>query len=158
MRVKLNYYDIVTSSSGDETVMLESVKRVCALVDDMAKAHPDKAEKFLRDEYVALNGRHFNEALARKTVSEMWHKDASKRVVTGEAVTPEEAQVLLNGMDNEKAEKCYWDAYVAANAFIHDTAKSEVPRPELLKVARAWWFHDDDMEDGHHKVFWYFFH
>lgn len=157
MRVKLDYYDIITNSQGDEKTMLESVRRVGALVEEIRAAHPDKAEAFLRDEYVALNGKHFNEAMAKKTVSEMWHEDLAKKKIMGEAVTPQEAQSLLSGMNDEKAKKCHWDAYVAANAFVHDTASSELPKSELLKVAKAWWFHDDDMEDGCHKVFWYFF-
>ena len=29
--------------------------------------------------------------------------------------------------------------------------------PEDSTRTKVWWFHDDDMEDGCHKVFWYFF-
>ena len=111
----------------------------------------------LLDEYIAHNGRHFNETLAGRIVSGMWHEDRDKKIVEGEVVTPIEAQQLLVGMTDEKAKKYYWDAYVAANAFVHDTAKADIPKAEVMKMAKVWWFHDDDKEDGCHKVFWYFF-
>ena len=117
----------------------------------------NKNYDILLEEYVAHNGRHFNETLAKRIVSQMWHDDASGKKVEGEVVTPSEAQVLLSDMTEEKSKKLYWDAYVAANAMVHDTVTSGVQKPEIMKIAKHFWFHDDDMGDGCHKVFWYFF-
>lgn len=113
--------------------------------------------EILLEEYIEQNGKHFNESLAKKIVSTMWHEDLNKNRIEGEAVTPQEAQTLLGDMNDEKAKKCYWDAYVAANAFMHDVGKSGIPKNDVLKAAKFFWFSDDDMEDGCHKVFWYFF-
>ena len=157
MKVTLNYNDIVKNAHGDETKMLEAVSRVDKLVEEIRKVHPEKAEKFLLDEYVAVNGKHFNEAMAKKVVSEMWHEDSSKKMVEGEAVTPSEAMRLLEGMDAEKQEKMRWDAYVAANAFMHDLGNTGMSRDNIMTAAKHFWFHDDDIGNGCHKVFWYFF-
>lgn len=117
----------------------------------------NKNYSILLEEYIHHNGRHFNESLAKRIVSEMWHEDKNKKIVEGEAVTVSEAMSLLEGMTQEKQVKMQWDAYVAANAFVHDTANAEVPKAEIMRIARYWWFHDDDFDDECHKVFWYFF-
>lgn len=111
----------------------------------------------LLDEYVEKNGHHFNESLAKRVVSGMWHEDANKKRIEGEAVSPSDAMRLLDGMDADKREKMKWDAYVAANAFKHDLAGAMLNDEAVMKAAKLFWFHDDDMDDGCHKVFWYFF-
>ena len=112
---------------------------------------------YFKEEYIAANGRHFNESLARKVVNSMWHEGKNGDRVEGEAVTPSESMRLLEGMDSKKAEKMQWDAYVAANATTHDIAMTGLSKNDIMNVAKWFWFHDDDMEEGCHKVFWYFF-
>lgn len=116
-----------------------------------------KNYEILLEEYIKQNGKNFNESLARAVVDGMWHTNAKGEVVKGEAVTPSEAMMLLDGMDTEKKAKLQWDAYVAANASIHDGIESGVLKSDILKLAKHFWFHDEDMEEGCHKVFWYFF-
>ena len=152
----LTYYDIVKGADGDEDMMWEGVKRVSELVDELKETNPEKAAEFLEQEYLAMNGKHFNETLAKVTVADMWHKDPNGNTVKGEAVTPQDAQTLLTGKTDEYAKKHYWDAYVAANGFMHDLGKAGLPKSEIMSAAKAFWFNDDDREDPSHKVAWYY--
>ena len=112
----------------------------------------------LLSEYVATNGRHFNESLAKAVVEGMWHKDANGEIVRGELVDLRPAaSVMLDGMPSEEKEKCEWDAYVGANAFLHDLADSGLNDNRIADTARSFWFHDDDLDTEGSKVFWYFF-
>ena len=111
----------------------------------------------LLDEYISANGKHFNESLAKRVVEAMWHEDASKKKVEGEAINATDAVRLLEGLDAEKQRKMQWDAYVAANATMHDIANTGLSKSDILNVAKHMWFHDDDSEEGCHKIFWYFF-
>lgn len=156
MNGMLKYYDIISGTKGDKAMMWKAVKRVDGLLEKLSEAHPVMAHKFLIDEYVAMNGHHFNETLARQTVASMWHTDQNGERFDGEAVTPDEAQRLTEGMAEDKREKLRWDAYVGANAFVHDLASAGMGLEEIMKAAKAFWFHDEDMADGKHKVFWYF--
>ena len=152
----MKYIDVIKSSPNKGKVsMWSSVERISDFLSEMEKSCPDKVRWFIREEYEALNGRHLNEWLARNIVSGMHHKDRSGNVVTGEAVTFDRSQALLEGMSDECREKCRWDAYVGANAFAHDLAATGWNADEIMKAASEFWFHDDDMEsDG--KVYWYF--
>lgn len=154
----MNFYEIVKHSKGDEAKMLESVKHISATVEALKEAHPELARKFMKEQYELMNGKHINEWLAKELVSKMWHKDANGNEIMGEAITPEEAMVLIADKTADKQAKCKWDAYVAANAFIHDLGKSGVPlsKADMLKLAKSFWYHDDDMGDSCHKVYWYF--
>ena len=154
----MNFYDIVKHSKGDETKMLESVKHVSETVERLEEVHPELARKFKKEQYELMNGRHINEWLAKELVSKMWHEDINGKEVMGEVVTPEEAMMLIADMTSEKQAKCKWDAYVAANAFAHDIGGSGVSlsKADMLKLAKSFWFHDDDMGDKCHKVYWYF--
>ena len=154
----MKYIDIVKHSKGDEALMWASVKHISETIDKLAEVHPELARTFKQEQYELMNGKHINEWVAKELVSKMWHKDINGKEVMGEAVTPEEAMMLISDMAPEKQAECKWDAYVAANAFAHDTGKSGVPlsKTDLLKLAKSFWFHDDDMSAGCHKVYWYF--
>ena len=112
---------------------------------------------YFKQEYISANGKHFNESLAKKLVEDMWHEDKNGTRIEGEAVTFNEAQMLLQGLDAKKVDKMQWDAYVAANATMHDIANTGLSKNDILNVAKHFWFHDDDMDEGCHKIFWYFF-
>ena len=116
-----------------------------------------KERNYFKDEYINHNGPHFNENLARLIVTDMWHEDAKGFHVEGEVVTPMDSRSLLDGFEPNKIEKMQWDAYVAANAFMHDLSSTGLPKDAVMKAAKAFWFHDEDSEDGCHKVFRYFF-
>lgn len=152
---KMNYYDIVKNSQGSEATMWEGVRLVDEFVKSVAKENPEMAEKFLKEVYVAMNGESFCEKLARNVVSEMWHKDKGN-IIKGELVSPSDSQAVLDGMSDEQKKTLYWDAYVAANATMHDLAGTTLDAEMKMDVSKAFWFHDDDM-DGMNKVFWYFF-
>lgn len=153
--MRITFQEIVKSSHGDESMMWDSVARVNAFVEKMKEVNPAAVDKFLQDEYVAMNGKHINEWLARKIVSDMWHENGDKVRVDGEAVTVEDSMTLLDGMDADKQEKLKWDAYVGANGFMHDLANTGLSKGDILNAARHFWFHDDDMGDCS-KVFWYY--
>jgi hypothetical protein len=111
----------------------------------------------MRDNYEAMNGRHINEWLSGEMVDKMWHRDAKGNMVRGAVVSANEAErLLLDGMDAEKKDECKWDAYVAANAFAHDLANTGRTNADIMVMAKHFWFHDDDMDEGCHKVYWYF--
>lgn len=154
----MDFLDIVKHSKGDEAKMWTSVKHISETVKTLKESHPELARKFMKEQYELMNGKHINEWLAKELVSKMWHKDSNGNDVMGEAVTPEEAMTLISDMTAEKQAKCKWDAYVAANAFIHDTSRSGVAisKSDMLKLAKMFWYHDDDMGDNCHKVYWYF--
>ena len=158
MKIGLTYKDIIRNSpKGSEAMMLDAVDCVDGLIEKLRKENPEMARDFLRDSYEAMNGRHINQLLADKMVNAMWHKDERGNVVKGEVVAPNEAErLLLDGMDAEKKEECKWDAYVAANAFAHDLANTGHSTADIMVLAKHFWFHDDDMDDGCHKVYWYF--
>ena len=156
MRLGLTYKDILKHSPrGGEAKMWDAVERVDRLIDKLREEEPEMARDFLKGEYEAMNGRHVNEWLAKEMVNNMWHYEDGK-TVKGEAVTHKDAMGLLDGMDEEKREKMQWDAYVAANAFMHDMGGTKLSESEIMDAARHFWFHDDDMGDTCHKVYWYF--
>jgi len=135
--------------------MWESVDHVNMFLAELKETHPEMVRKFMEKEYEALNGKHINEWLARKIVQSMYHTAPDGKLVSGKAVTPEEAMALVADMPQDKQAQCKWDAYVAANAFAHDLATAGFNKAELMKAAKAFWFHDDDMADKN-KVYWYF--
>ena len=154
----MKYYDIIMTVSNDlSEEVLQGIHNVSDFLEKIREKHPEKVGKFLESEYIRINGKHFNEPLARKVVSEMFHIDKNGQRVEGEAITPSEAQELLQGKSAEKSEKLYWDAYVAANGFMHDvSAKAGISKSDNARLAREFWFNDDDKEDKCHKVYWYY--
>ncbi len=112
---------------------------------------------YFKEEYIAVNGKHFNESLAKIVVQGMWHEDKTGNRIEGEAVTQTESMRLLEGLTAKQVDKMQWDAYVAANAMMHDLANTGLSKADILNVAKHFWFHDEDSEDGCHKIFGYFF-
>lgn len=154
--MRLTYKEILESSKrGNETTMWDAVERVDCHIEKLRKAEPELAREFLQKEYESLNGQHLNEWIARKMVQMMHHTATDGSTVKGEAVTPEEAMTLIADKPAEKQAKCKWDAYVAANAFAHDLGATGMSKSDIMKAAKAFWFHDDDF-DNKHKVYWYF--
>ena len=151
----LKYSELVKSSKGDEEMMWQSVSHVEEFLEEVRKTEPEKVRKFMEAQYEAMNGEHINEWLAKKMVSKMYHTDANGNPVSGEAVTPEEAMTLIADKPAEKQAKCKWDAYVAANAFAHDLGATGISKADIMKAAKSFWFHDEDLGNKH-KVYWYF--
>ncbi len=149
----MNYTELIRSSYGSEEQMWDAVARVDGFLEQARKAHPGMVRDFMEQQYEAMNGKHINEWLAKKLVSEMWHTGPSGEKVMGEAVTPDEAMQLVSAYVTPEQYK--WDAYVAANAFAHDLGTTGIPKPEIMTAAKMFWFHDEDMPGGN-KVYWYF--
>ena len=151
----MDYKDIVKSSlHDDEKEMWGSVDRINGFLEHLKEHHPEKVKRFLKQEYEALNGRHLNEEAARNIVSNMYHTENGK-TVRGEAVSVQDSQQLINGMDEEHMEACKWDAYAGANGFMHDPAGTGMSRDAVMKAAKHFWFHDEDFSDSG-KVYWYY--
>ena len=149
----MTYCDIVKQSpSGGEKGMWSGVKRVSDFLEKQREKDPDEVRKFLKDEYIAMNGKHFNEHVAMRLVSDMYHS-VGQKIIRGELIRPEAAQELLKGLD--KGTEWYWDAYVAANAMMHDLANTGLSDAQIMNVAKHFFFHDEDFSDEN-KVFWYF--
>lgn len=151
----LKYSELVKGSKGNEEMMWLSVDHVDDFLDEIKQIAPEKVRAFMQEEYENMNGQHINETLAKKMVSEMFHTDANGNTVSGELVTPEEAMTLIADKPAGKQALCKWDAYVGANAFMHDLGASGMPKSEIMKAAKHFWFHDEDMKEPH-KVYWYF--
>lgn len=152
----MNYKDIVMSSlHDDEKEMWRSVDRINAFLEHLKENHPEKVRRFLKQEYEALNGQHLNEDAARMVVSNMYHTENDNKIVRGEAVSVQDAQQLLEGMDEDHMEAYKWDAYAGANGFMHDFAKTGMSRAQIMNAAKHFWFHDEDFSDGG-KVYWYY--
>lgn len=141
----MDYLSLVKNSNGTKETMWKSVEHISGLLKEMKEAHPELVRKFMEEEYELMNGRHICERLAREMVSEMFHTDSMSKRVSGEAITPEEAMLLISDKTPEQQEKCKWDAYVGANAFMHDLAKTGYSKNDILKAAKMFWFHDEDM-------------
>jgi hypothetical protein len=165
MKLGMTYKDIIKHSpKGGEAMMWDAVERVDDLVAKLRKENPEMARDFLKGNYEAMNGRHINEWLAKEMVAKMWHEVTEttregkvKKKVSGELITPEGAMTLIDDMvDNDLEEKCKWDAYVAANAFMHDLSNTGQSKQVIMDLAKHFWFHDDDMGDPCGKVYWYF--
>lgn len=153
----ISYLDIVKNSAGSEEKMWQAVEHVSDFMNVAIEAHPEEVSKFLQEQYELLNGQHFNEWLAKKVVSEMWHTSADgKSKVYGELINPSEAAKMLHELTSEDQLGFRWDAYVAANTFAHDlngtNAYTNVDL--LLKLSEKFWFEDEDFEDGN-KIYWY---
>ena len=152
----MDYLSLVKNSNGTKETMWKSVEHINDLLRGMKEAHPDIVRKFMEEEYELMNGRHICERLAKEMVSKMFHTDNAGRTVTGEAATPDEAMYLVSDKNVETQLKCKWDAYVGANAFMHDLGKTGYPKNDILKAAKMFWFHDEDMGEKCDKVYWYF--
>lgn len=149
----MTYCDIVKQSpNGGEKGMWSGVKRVSDFLEKMREENPDEVRKFLKNEYIAMNGKHLNHHVAMQLVENMYHAEGEK-TVKGELVRPEAAQELIKGED--KGEEWYWDAYVAANAMMHDLANTGLNDAQIKTVASNFFFNDEDFSDEN-KVFWYF--
>jgi hypothetical protein len=146
----MNYCDIVKQSpSGREKGMWASVDRISNYLEKMKENHPHEVKRFLKEEYIAMNGKHLNESVARKLVSDMHHSNGEK-AIRGEMISPEDAASKFG-----KKEEWYWDAYAAANAMMHDLANTDLSNSQILDVANKFFFEDEDFSDEN-KVFWYF--
>lgn len=149
----MTYYDIVKySPSGGEKGMWSGVKRVSDFLEKQREKDPDEVRKFLKSEYIAMNGKHLNQHVAMQLVADM-HHTVELDIVKGELVRPEAAQELIKG--EGKGEEWYWDAYVAANAMMHDLANTGLNNAQIMNVTKHFYFHDEDFSDEN-KVFWYF--
>jgi uncharacterized protein YuzB (UPF0349 family) len=149
----MNYCDIVKySPSGGEKGMWSSVKRVSDFLEKQREKDPEEVKKFLKSEYIAMNGKHINHHVAMQLVENMYHS-VELDIVKGELVRPETAQELIKGED--KGEEWYWDAYVAANAMMHDLANTGLSDAQIMNTTKHFFFNDEDFSDEN-KVFWYF--
>lgn len=150
----INYLDIVKNSAGSEEKMWQAVEHVSDFMNVAIEAHHEEVSRFLKKQYELLNGHHFNEWLAKKVVSEMWHTDLKGDVVKGELVTKSASMQVLVGFSAKEVDTYEWDAYVAANTFSHDLADTGVLGDNLIKLTAKFWFKDDDFTDGN-KIYWY---
>ena len=149
----MNYCDIVKQSpNGGEKGRWSGVKRVSDFLEKQREKDPDEVRKFLKKEYIAMNGKHLNQHVAMQLVADMHHSEGVN-TVKGELVSPEAAQELIKG--EGKGDEWYWDAYVAANAMMHDLANTGLSDAQIMNVARHFFFHDEDFSDEN-KVFCYF--
>lgn len=149
----MNYCDIVRySPSGGEKGMWSGVKRVSDFLEKMREKHPHEVKHFLKEEYIAMNGKHLNEHVAMQLVSGMYHTKGVS-IIKGELVKPEVAQDVLKGTG--KGEEWYWDAYTAVNAKMHDLANAGFSDAQIMTAAKYDFFIDEDFSDEN-KVFWYF--
>lgn len=151
----MDYKEIVKSSlHDDEKEMWNSVDRINGFLERLKEHHPEKVARFLKEEYEALNGKHLNEAAAERLVEGMYHRNTNGDVIKGEMVSLGEAVQLLAGMEGEDAKKCQWDAYAAANGYMHDLINSGLTKQNIFNAAKYFWFHDDDFAGD--KVYWYY--
>lgn len=146
----MTYSDIIKQSFAQgEDRMWKGIDRVSDFLEKMRDEHPHEVRCFLKDEYIAMNGKHFNEAVAHKVVSEM-HHTANGKKIKGEIVSVEDAQSLVA----DKDEQWRWDAYVAANTMAHDLANTGMSMSQIKESAKHFFFHDEDFSDEN-KIFWY---
>lgn len=82
-------------------------------------------------------------------------KTESGKVISGEIIPVENSQSLISNMDEATKPLYKWDAYVAANAFAHDLSETGISQEQIMRAAKKFWFHDEDMS-GDNKVYWYF--
>lgn len=148
----MNYQELVKNApKKSEEVMWGSVEAVSELVEKLKEEHPEIARRFLMAEYSRMYGPHFCEELAREEVAKMYHYNADGEKVQGEAVSADDA---VGYLAPDKDAELRWDAYVAANGFAHDLARTRLSRDEIMSAARAFWMEDDDFDGS--KVFWYY--
>ncbi len=152
----MTYCDIIkTSPSGGEKGMWESVKRVSDFLEKMCEEHPAEVKCFLKEEYIAMNGKHLNKSVAKRLVDGMYHTDDNGKRVEGEMVGCEEAHELLMVAKSEE-DPLFWDGYVILNAVMHDLAKMhDLSTKQIANIAKCFFFNDEDFSDEN-KVFWYF--
>lgn len=165
----MSYKEMVKSNAskfkGSEETMWASIALVSELLDEMVEKHPDLKDRywaFMRDQHEAMAGRHFNEAYAKWQVSQMHHKGSDGMEYRGEH-WPIEATNSVRAKYPNKIPSEYneWDVYVALNASYHDFCAwakkkfSDQAEAEIIELALAFWFLDEDWE-GNTKVWDYF--
>ena len=111
----------------------------------------DKHGSVLLPAYEAVYGQHLSEEVAKDLVTRMWHEDQNGNSITGELVN---IQTALSSL--QPGEEDTWDAYAAANAFMHDLSNIGLTQQQILKAAKAFWFDDSDYLGS--KVYEYFKH
>lgn len=152
----MDYMELIKSSYVNEEQMWNAIEGVSSLLEKLRESHPEEVKELMISQYEAMNGKHINEWLAKKLVADMWHTAADgKSEVYGELVSSSDAAQMIADWPSEKQIDWRWDAYVAANAFAHDLATVGMSKPDLMKAAKAFWLHDEDMPEGN-KVYWYF--
>ncbi|MBQ0159891.1 MAG: hypothetical protein KBT28_04625 [Bacteroidales bacterium] len=151
----MNYLELVRNApKKSEAIMWQSVENVSELVELVNKVAPDIAKDFLRHEYEMMYGPHFSEQMAKDEVEGMHHYANDGTHVVGEVISYDEAVEMVSDMPN--SEEVAWDAYVGANGFAHDLARSCTDKAVLLSMAKEFWFHDDDFPADTSKVWWYY--
>ena len=149
----ISYLDLVKNSNGTKETMWCSIKHIDKFLEDMNKVHPELVDKFLYEEYVIMNGEHFNEVYAKKEVSEMCHFSSDGSKIQGEVY---DVKTCMSILPEDKRAELMWDAYVGVNGFAHDMARMNLGKEDLMKAANEFWFHEDDFQKKDCKVFWYF--
>ena len=150
----MNYCDIVKQSfAKGEDRMWKGIERVSDFLEKMREEHPHEVKHFLKEEYIAMNGKHLNQHVAMQLVSGMYHSEGVN-TVKGELVRPEAAETELLKGEN-KGDEWYWDAYVAANAMMHDLSNTGLSDAQIMNTTKHFFFNDEDFSDEN-KVFWYF--
>ena len=151
----MKYLELVKNApQKSDKIMWQSVENVSALVDLVSKIAPDVAKDFLLHEYELMYGTHFCEQMAKDEVSEMHHYASDGTHIVGEVITYDEAVEMVS--DRPDADEVAWDAYVGANGFAHDLARSCADKEKLMTMAKEFWFHDDDFPPDVSKVWWYY--
>lgn len=139
---------VKTAPIKSEEIMWNAIRDISELLEK----HPTIGRSFLMKQYKMMYNNHFCEALARDVVGEMHHHDGDNKVF-GEMISVEDAMILV--ADKDTPEEWRWDAYVAANSFVHDLAGEGLSKDGLLKLAKRYWFGDVDFA-GDNKIFWYY--
>lgn len=111
----------------------------------------DKRESVLLPAYETVYGQHLSEEVAKDLVTRMWHEDQNGNSITGELVNLQTVTSSLQPNEDD-----VWDAYAAANAFMHDLPNIGLTQQQILKAAKAFWFDDSDYSGS--KVYEYFKH
>lgn len=150
----MTYIDMVRNApEKSEEIMWQSVEAVSDLVEKLKVSHPEMAREFLMKEHSRMYGPHFNEEMAKEVVAQMYHYNSAGEKIKGEAVTVQDAERILGGIDNAQDKR--WDAYVGVNGFMHDMAKSDLSSRAIMELAKMFWFEDEAFQ-GKSKVFWYY--
>jgi hypothetical protein len=139
---------------ASEKKMWESVADLDALLCVVKKEHPDMYWDFIRKQHSILFNGHYSEEFAEHDVKMIWYKDKNGEEQHGAHWTKDQIINATKGMSfPPNTNDC--DKYVAFNVMYADLCKV-LTDEQIIQVAYAFFFADDDFDYSVESKIWHY--
>lgn len=142
------------SGRWSEKQMWQSIDAIDDMLADLQKTDKQAFWDFMREQYGIASGCHYNETWAMHDVSQMYSTNRDGKKWSGAYWSAEQVEEATKGQTFPSG-TTKWDKYVAYNAAKHDFCK-EFDDEQILKIAHAFYFADEDYPPEHGAKIWHY--